>query len=72
MSLHISRFVDLIRATEARGQRDLHITLKDAKDLHADITRLLVTLEELRKAPAAASAEPVIQVELTGGSFKST
>lgn len=73
MSLHIHRFVDLIKATESRGQRDLHMTLKDAKDLHADITKLLVTVEELRRAQVTAPpAEPVIQVELTGGSFKTT
>lgn len=72
MSLHIHRFVDLIKATESRGQRDLHMTLKDAKDLHADITKLLVTLEDLRKGAAETAAEPVIQVELTGGSFKNS
>ena len=73
MSLHIHRFVDLIKATESRGQRDLHMTLKDAKDLHADITKLLVTVEDLRRAQTAApQEEQVIQVELTGGGFKTT
>ena len=73
MSLHIHRFVDLIKATESRGQRDLHMTLKDAKDLHADITKLLVTLEDLRRAQTAAPpAESVIEVEITGGSFKNS
>jgi len=73
MSLHINKFVDLIRSTEARGQRDLYMPIRDAKDLQADITRLLTTVEELRRAQTATvKEEPVIQVELTGGSFKST
>jgi hypothetical protein len=70
MSLHIHRFVDAIKAAEARGQRDLQMTLRDAKDLHADITKLLITLEQMRK-PAANADDSVIKVELTGGSFKS-
>jgi hypothetical protein len=47
------------------------MTLRDAKDLHADITKLLVTLEELRSSTATNSNE-VITVELAGGSFKNT
>ena len=70
MSLHIHRFVDAIKAAEARGQRDLQMTLRDAKDLHADITKLLITLEQMRK-PATNNDDSVIKVELTGGSFKS-
>ena len=70
MSLHIHRFVDAIKAAEARGQRDLQMTLRDAKDLHSDITKLLVTLEQMRKAPDSSPTD-VIKVELTGGSFKS-
>jgi hypothetical protein len=69
MSLHIHRFVDLIKATESRGQRDLFMPLRDAKDLHADITKLLVTLEQLRNQSSSDNTE-VIQVELAGGSFK--
>jgi hypothetical protein len=70
MSLHINRFVDAIKAAESRNQRDLTMTLRDAKDLHSDITKLLLTLEALRGTPAAK--DEVIEVELVGGSFKST
>ena len=69
MSLHIHRFVDSIKAHEARGQRDFTMTLRDAKDLHADITKLLVTLEQMREQQARGSE--VIEVQVTGGSFKS-
>lgn len=70
MSLHIHRFVDSIKAHEARGQRDFTMPLRDAKDLHADITKLLITLEQLREQQARGA--DVIEVQVTGGSFKST
>ena len=69
MSLHINRFVDSIKAHEARGQRDFTMTLRDAKDLHSDITKLLLTLEGMRNL--AASKQETITVEMSGGSFKS-
>ncbi len=72
MSLHINRFVDSIKAHEARGQRDFTMSLRDAKDLHADITKLLLTLEAMRSVATAPATEQVITVELSGGSFKTT
>lgn len=71
MSLHINKFIDLVRATEARGQRDLHMSLRDAQDLHADITRLLNTLEELRQ-PDTRAQQQITEIHLVGGSFKTT
>lgn len=70
MSLHIHRFVDLVRATESRGQPSVIMTLQAAKDLHADITKLLLNLQQYQQNSQTA-AEP-IQVELTGGGFKNT
>ena len=69
MSLHIHRFVDSIKAHESRGQRDFTMTLRDAKDLHADITKLLLTLEQMREQQARGAE--VVEVQVTGGSFKS-
>ena len=71
MSLHINRFVDAIKAAESRGQRDLTMSLRDAKDLHGDITKLLLTLEGMRGQTIQAREE-TITVELSGGSFKTT
>lgn len=70
MSLHINRFVDAIKAAESRGQRDLTMNLRDAKDLHSDITKLLLTLEGMRNLKS--NKEETIVVEMSGGSFKST
>ena len=67
MSLHINRFIDLIKAQESRGGRDVTLPLKDAKDLHADITKLLLTLEKLRED--LSKVDEVVKVELTGGTF---
>jgi hypothetical protein len=67
MSLHINRFIDLIKAQESRGGRDVTLPLKDAKDLHADITKLLLTLEKLREDQS--KVDEVVKVELTGGTF---
>ena len=69
MSLHINRFIDSIKAAESRGQKDLIMSMRDAKDLHGDITKLLLALEQSRKNQASQN-EP-IEVVLSGGSFKS-
>ena len=70
MSLHIHRFVDSVKAHEARGQKDFTMPMRDAKDLHADITKLLVTLEQMREK--LTRGPEVVELQITGGSFKST
>ncbi len=69
MSLHINRFVDSIKAHEARAQKDFSMSLRDAKDLHSDITKLLLKINKLQDQLAAANSA-VVEVELDGGSFK--
>jgi len=70
MSLHLQRFVDRVRGAEARGLKDFTMSLTEAKDLHADITRLLIELEKIRSAVAqSAGKEEVITVQVGGGSF---
>lgn len=68
MSLHINRFIDNIKAHEARGQRDFSMSMRDAKDLHADITKLLLILQQQQES---ASKDQVVEVVVAGGSFKS-
>lgn len=69
MSLHINRFIDALKAHEARGQRDFVMSMREAKDLHADITKLLLAVEHMRGQ--ATAKNDTIEVEITGGSFKS-
>jgi hypothetical protein len=68
MSIHINRFVDSVKAHEARGQREFMMPMKDAKDLHADITKLLMAMVDLQDHQLAQK-EQVITVELGGRDF---
>jgi hypothetical protein len=70
MSLHINRFVDSIKAHEARGQRDFSMSMRDAKDLHADITKLLLKINDLGEQLTEMQSQ-VVEVNLDGGAFKS-
>ena len=66
--LYIKRFIDRLQSFESRGVKDFTCPIQDAKNLHADITKLLFTLEQLRSQPVAD--DQVVQVELQGGTFK--
>ena len=69
MSLHINRFVDSIKAHEARQQRDFVMSMRDAKDLHADITKLLLVVQQLQAQVLDQQKETVVTMEVQGGSF---
>jgi hypothetical protein len=68
MSMHINRFVDRIKAHESRAAKDFVMTMQDARDLHADITKLLMQLQAA--AEQKNSQSEVINIEVTGGGFK--
>jgi hypothetical protein len=70
MSLHLQKFVDRVRGFESRGIKDFTMSMQDAKDLHADITRLLIDLQNLRESTVATSQEEIITVKIDGGAFK--
>ena len=69
MTIHLQKFVDRVRGQEARGARDLIMTMNEARDLHADITRLLLTLQNLQQQQIKTVAAETIQVEIKGGEF---
>jgi len=70
MSMHLQKFVDRVRGAEARGARDFTMSINDAKDLHADITRLLIELNTLRETVSAKTQEDdIVTVEVSGGTF---
>lgn len=68
MTVHIHKFVDRVRGHEARGSRDFVMSMTDAKDLHADITRLLLILQDLQQS-STSNQQEVIEVKIGGGSF---
>jgi hypothetical protein len=70
MTMHIQKFVDRVRGQESRGARDFTMSLQEAKDLHADITRLLLTLQNLQESRANSQQEPQLEVKMEGGTFK--
>ena len=51
MSIHINKFIDKIKATESRNLRDLTMSMTDARDLHADITKLLLAVQVVQIGP---------------------
>jgi hypothetical protein len=69
MSLHINRFIDLIKAHESRNAKDFMCPMRDAKDLHADITKLLLVVTDLQARVQALQQESVITVEVAGRDF---
>jgi hypothetical protein len=69
MTIHLTKFVDRVRAQESRGAKDFVMSMTDAKELHADITRLMLELHALRESPRNDDQNSVIQVKMTGGSF---
>ena len=69
MSLHLQRFVDRVQGNESRGPKDFTMSMNDARCMHADLTRLLMELNELRAAAAQKQQEEVITVEVKGASF---
>lgn len=69
MSLYINRFIERLQGFEARGARDFTMPINDAKGMHADLTRLLLELTELKERAVAARADEVITVKVEGGGF---
>ena len=70
MSIYLQKFVDRVRGLEARGAKDLTMSMADAKDLHADITRVLIDLQNLReKTMLKDTGDEVITIKMDGGTF---
>jgi hypothetical protein len=69
MTIHLQKFVDRVRGQEARGARDLVMTMNEARDLHADITRLLLVLQNLQEQQIKTANTDVLKVEIQGGAF---
>ena len=67
--LHLNKFIDRVRGQDARGVKDFVMSMSDAKDLHADITRLLLQLHDLREQATNLPQQEVITIEMNGGSF---
>jgi hypothetical protein len=59
--------MDRLQQLELKGSRDFTCPINDAKNLHKDITKLLLNIEEVRNQ--TPHDEQVINVELKGEDF---
>lgn len=64
MSSPIERFLDRVRAADSRQQREIVFSITEARDLHADITRLLLKLQDTNDGSVAD-----IEIEMRGQDF---
>jgi hypothetical protein len=46
--IHINNFIDKIKFFESKNSKDFVMPLREAKNLHNDITKLLLTLQDLQ------------------------
>lgn len=67
--IHINRFIDKIKMLESKNTKQFSMTLREAKDLHGDITKLLLALQELQAQQKKQDSEEVQKVEISGGDF---
>ena len=68
--LHLQKFIERMRGHEARGSKDFTMPIADAKGMAADLTQLLLELRTYQERAIAAQQDEVIQVTMSGGSFK--
>jgi hypothetical protein len=47
--IHINNFIDKIKFFESKHSKDFIIPLTEAKNLHSDITKLLLVVHEQRR-----------------------
>ena len=66
--IHIQLFIERLQGSDARGNREFSMSMSDAKNLHADITRLLLQCQELQQNKAKDTE--VIEVQIQGGGFR--
>jgi len=69
MSLHLSRLIDRIKSAEQRGQREIVISLSDARDIQSDLVKLLLRLQETGRSTDTVQSTESTGVEISGGSF---
>ena len=70
MSIHLQKFIERVRANDAKGGKDFVMPMKDAKGMAADLTELLLELRNLQKASLDSQNNQIIEIKVDGGSFK--
>ena len=63
--IHINNFLEKIKVLESRNERKFIMTTQEAKDLHADITKLLLALHEL----SSKKSNEITKIEINGDNW---
>ena len=66
--IHINKFIDKIKMLESKQSKNLMMSMREAKDLHGDITKLLLVLQTLQTPKE--ETDDAWMVEISGGDFK--
>lgn len=64
--LYIRKFIDRVAQCDATNARDFVWTMQDAKNLHGDITKLLLDIELLQKQQVDQKLDTI---EVDGGTW---
>jgi len=66
--IHIHNFIDKIKFFESKNSKDFIIPLREAKDLHNDITKLLTTIYTLQNQEVTTTTSKK-DIEISGGGW---
>ena len=70
---HLENFIDLVRIAEQSNKNEIRLSLKDARNYSADLSKLLlnynIMLEKSLDYKQKAEAAETIEVEFDGGTF---
>jgi len=64
--LYIRKFIDRVAQCEATGANDFIWSMQDAKNLHGDITKLLL---DIRLLQSNLTEETPTEIEVDGGNW---
>jgi len=66
--LHIKRFIDKMSILEGKQSKDFVMPIIEARGLRDELAKILADLHDINTEKEVA--EPVIQIEIKGGTFK--
>lgn len=64
--IHIKRFIDKISYMESKNSKDVVLPMLEARGLRDELSKLLADLYDTN----STQEEPVIEIEIKGGTFK--
>jgi len=64
--LYIRKFIDRVAQCDATNAKDFVWTMQDAKNLHGDITKLLLDIDLLQKQQSSKQPD---SIEVDGGTW---